>query len=72
MDCPECGSELVYQEHVDGTYSYPIMEEEIDWKNGELAGDCYGHAVLCTNDDCGYELPAEELDYIFNCSLRND
>ena len=68
MQCPECGSPLVYDEHVNGMYSCPVKNGIIEWEDREFSGECYGHAVRCV--DCGYELPGDALNEMLSKSLE--
>ena len=69
MICPDCGDELVYEEYVDGNYVYAIQNGVINWKDGELQGECHGHAVRCKNEDCDYHLSPDAFQQILNRSL---
>ena len=68
MNCPECGGELVYDEHVNGIYTCPLSKGVIDWKEREFSGECYGHAIRCSA--CGYELPKKEFERIIERSVE--
>ena len=59
MKCPKCKGRMVYEEHVDGAYIYPIKEGVVDWAAGSFEGECYGHAIRCI--DCGFKQSLEIL-----------
>ena len=71
MKCPECGSELVYKEYVEGAFLYPVKDGVIDWRNGELEGECYGHLIQCSNENCEYEMPPGVFQQVLSDSLES-
>jgi len=70
MNCPKCESELRYEEDIIGKFSYPIAEGVIDWNSREFNGDVQDHRIQCSNTECGYVMPSDELQEIFLRSLE--
>ena len=73
MNCPECESALVYEEDIEGRFIYPIREDGlIDFRQREFNGDSLGHKIRCTNFDCGYVMPLDEMMEIFLRSVGEE
>lgn len=61
MKCPKCDSKLVYEEEIEGKFSYPIRDGGIiDFEQKEFNGDNLNHRIKCTNPDCNYVMPPKE------------
>jgi len=67
MKCPKCGGNLVYEEHVDGTYVYQIRNGVVDWASGAFEGECFGHTIRCAG--CDFHKPAESMNEILEKSI---
>ena len=72
MNCPECESELVYEEDIEGKFLYPIRDRLIVWENREFNGNNLGHRIRCINTDCGYVMPLDEMMEIFLRSVGEE
>ena len=68
MRCPRCKGRLLYEEHVNGTYTYPIVDGKVDWEDHEFEGECYGHTIRCAH--CEFHQSIEITNEILDRSLK--
>ncbi len=68
MKCPKCKGRLVYEEFVNGIYTYQFRDGLVDWGSGDFSGECLGHRIRCTN--CEFEQQVSETNRILDKSVR--